>query len=112
MAGTPEQMYELVDILKAAYTYSYDKYRTLIEMGYAKEVARACLPVGIYSPCWVTCNPRSLMAFLSLPTHEPTANFVSYPQAEIEEAAQICEQVLAEGWPLTYKAFCANGRSV
>lgn len=93
-----------------AYSAAWNSYTYLLSKGVAKEVSRAVLPVAVYSRCWVTCNPRSLMHYLSLRTHEPTAKFVSYPQAEIEEAARACEKVLAEGWPLTYAAFCENGR--
>jgi len=95
---------------RRAYEVAYAAYRESIEDGIALEVARSVLPVGIYSSCWVTCNPRSLMAFLSLRTHEGTATFVSYPQAEIEEAARACEAIFATGWPLTYQAFVKNGR--
>lgn len=108
--GTAEQMAALVDALSDSYQQSYVKYESLLHAGYAKEVARAVLPVGIYSSCWVTCNPRSLMAFLSLRTHEPTAKFVSYPQAEIELAARAAEKILADGWPITYAAFVRHGR--
>lgn len=95
---------------REAYTVAYEVYQTSINDGIALEVARSVLPVGIYSSCWVTCNPRSLMAFLSLRTHEETATFISYPQAEIEEAARACESLFAEGWPLTHQAFVKNGR--
>lgn len=91
--------------LQASYSTAYANYKYLINMGYAKEVCRACLPVGIYSSCWVSCNPRSLMNFLSLRTHTPEATYVSYPQAEIEEAAKACEEVFKDGWPITWKAF-------
>jgi hypothetical protein len=51
------------------------------------------------------------MAFLSLRTHEPDrAKFVSYPLWEIELAARACEEALSQGWPLTHRAFCDNGR--
>lgn len=96
--------------LRASYAMAYDAYLENLSLGIDPGLARDCLPVGIYSSCWVTCNPRSLMAFLSLRTHEPTAKFVSYPLWEIEEAARQCEAYFAEGWPLTYKAFVANGR--
>jgi thymidylate synthase (FAD) len=109
-SGTVQQIDTLRDALAESYRVSYATYAMLLEAGYAKEVARACLPVGIYSSCWVTCNPRSLMAFLSLRTHDPAAKFVSYPQAEIEQAARVAEQILSEGWPLTYAAFVKNGR--
>ncbi len=107
----PEDVHALVvDDLQTAYAFSYLQYDSMLKRGIAKEVARACLPVGIFSSCWVTCNPRSLMAFLSLRTHDDAAKFVSYPQAEIEEAARAVEAVFAAGWPLTYKAFVENGR--
>lgn len=109
--GSNNQYCELVDRLKTSYTQSYNTYSFLLEDGFAKEVSRACLPVAIYSSCWFTCNPRSLMHFLSLRTHEPEkATFVSYPQAEIEEVARSCEEVFRTGWPLTYRAWNESGR--
>lgn len=99
-----------IDRDRRAYQLAYDLYRESIADGIALEVARCKLPVGIYSSCWVTCNPRSLMSFLSLRTHEPEAKFVSYPQAEIEEAARACEAALATGWPITHAAFNEFGR--
>lgn len=108
--GTPEQYEVLCEALRLSYEQAYGTYQFLIDAGYAKEVSRAVLPVGIYSSCWVTCNPRSLMAFLSLRTHDSEAKFVSYPQAEIEMAARSAEKILAEGWPITYAAFVKHGR--
>jgi len=101
----------LCDNLKASYSLAYDMYERNLALGVDPGLARDCLPVGIYSSCWVTCNPRSLMAFLSLRTHEPDrAKFVSYPLWEIELAARACEEALSQGWPLTHRAFCDNGR--
>ena len=101
---------ELVGNLKASYATSYYYYEKNLAIGVDPGLARDCLPVGIYSGCWVTCNPRSLMSFLSLRTHEPEAAHVSYPLWEIELPARVCEQILKEGWPITHKAFCENGR--
>jgi thymidylate synthase (FAD) len=100
-----------IDNLISSYLLTYDMYERNLNMSIDPGIARACLPVGIYSSCWVTCNPRSLMNFLSLRTHDENATFVSYPLYEIELAARLCEQLLAEGWPITYKAFCDNGRT-
>ncbi len=100
----------LVSDLEAGYNDAYMRYERRLERGFSKEVARVGLPLGIYSSCWVTCNPRSLMNFLSLRTHDLRAAHKSYPQSEIEEAARICETFLATGWPLTYKAFNDFGR--
>lgn len=101
---------ELCANLKESYRLAYEIYEQNLALGIDPGLARDCLPVGIYSACWVTCNPRSLMAFLSLRTHEPTARAVSYPLHEIEVAARKVEQHFAERWPLTYRAFVENGR--
>jgi len=102
--------FELINNLQESYRLAYATYERNMEMGIDPGLARDCLPVGIYSGCWVTCNPRSLMAFLSLRVHEPDAKFVSYPLWEIDMAARACEQMFAAGWPLTYRAFLESGR--
>ncbi len=96
--------------LKRSYVLAYQIYEENLALGIDPGLARDCLPVGIYSGCWVTCNPRSMMAFLSLRTHDPDADAVSYPLYEIEMAARKCEKIFAELFPITYKAFCDNGR--
>lgn len=100
----------LVLNLESSYIHAYAMYEQNLSLGIDPGLARDCLPVGIYSSCWVTCNPRSLMAFLSLRTNDEEAKFVSYPLWEIELAAKACEKIFAENWPLTYKAFVQNGR--
>lgn len=96
--------------LKQQYESAYAAYERNLGLGVDPGLARDCLPVGIFSGCWVTCNPRSLMAFLSLRTHTPDAKQVSYPLWEIDHAARKCEALFAEHWPITYAAFCENGR--
>lgn len=100
----------LIRSLTQVYEIAYAHYLFNLDLGIDPGLARDCLPVGVYSSCWVTANPRSLMAFLSLRTHDPDAKFVSYPLHEIELAARAVEQCLREGWPRTWKAFCDNGR--
>lgn len=96
--------------LQVSYEVAYARYLDNLGLGIDPGLARDCLPVGIYSSCWVTCNPRSLMAFLSLRVHDPSATFVSYPLYEIDVAARSCEAMLAGGWPITHRAFVSNGR--
>lgn len=96
--------------LQTSYGMAYEAYESNLRIGIDPGLARDCLPVGIYSSCWVTCNPRSLMAFLSLRTHDEHAQFVSYPLYEIEDAARKCEQLFQAAFPLTHRAFCENGR--
>jgi thymidylate synthase (FAD) len=106
-----DENYEaLCDNLKVSYRTSYEMYEDNLRRGFDPVLARDCLPVGIYSGCWVTCNPRSLMAFLSLRIHSEDSKFVSYPLYEIQLAAESCESALQQGWPLVHKAFVQNGR--
>lgn len=107
--GTAEQADETVGHLAAAYQQSYETYERLIANGIAKEIARACLPVATYSAMFATCNPRSLMAFLSLRTKDEGSTFPSFPQAEIEYVATAMEVEFARRFPLTHRAFRENG---
>lgn len=105
------RLYEaLVSRLRHVYQAAYEAYEVNLAAGFDPGLARACLPVGIYSSCWVTVNPRSLMAFLSLRTHVLEARYVSYPLYEIEEAAWACEAIFRRGWPLTHRAWNEAGR--
>lgn len=97
--------------LMLSYQASYKTYLAGLDLGLDPGLARDCLPVGIYSSCWVTCNPRSLMAFLSLRTHEERAEKVSYPLWEIELAARQCEAEFARLFPITHDAFVEFGRA-
>lgn len=100
----------MVNALTHSYQLSWDEYKHQMDMGIAKEVARFCLPVGIYSTAYVTCNPRSLMSFLSLRTKNPQSMFPSFPQWEISQVADQMEALFREKFPLTWEAFDDNGR--
>lgn len=108
--GTARDHEELQRRFAEVYRAAWGAYSDLLAGGVAREVARAVLPVGTYSSMYATCNPRSLMHFLALRTHDPAAATVSYPQAEIESAARQMEAEFARLFPLTHGAFCAAGR--
>jgi len=110
VAGTGEQHYRTTSRLCRSYRAAYEEYEAMLEDGIAKEVARACLPVGTYTAMFATCNPRSLMHFLGLRTKHDLAKFPSYPQYEIAEVARGMEEYFATLFPLTYKSYCLNGR--
>lgn len=93
-----------------AYEYVWRAYEAMLRFDVLPEVARAVLPVGIYSTMYVTCNPRSLMHFCSLRVNSDDSAVRSYPQAEIEVAARGLEKVFEAGWPITYAAWVDNGR--
>ena len=108
--GTPEQTALVESEIKASCTSAYASYLRMLEAGIAREVARAVLPVTIYSSMYVTMNARSLMNFLSLRTTREGTHFPSFPQREIEMVAEKMEDYWAGLMPLTYQAFNKNGR--
>lgn len=108
--GTDAQLRETQDRLAASYRNGYATYEHLLKHGVAREVARASLPVAIYSSMYATCNARSLMNFLSLRTKHQNSTFPSYPQREIEMVAEQLEQYWAGLMPTTHAEFTENGR--
>lgn len=96
--------------LEKVYRESYDAYETRLQVGYDNGLARICLPVSIYSACYVTCNPRSLMSFLELRTDIERATRRSHPLWEMHNVAAQLESVFMQLWPMTYTAWSANGR--
>ncbi|GAA3425819.1 FAD-dependent thymidylate synthase [Streptosporangium nondiastaticum] len=108
--GTDEQHKLVTEAMEDSYRQSYAAYQEMLEAGVAREVARAVLPVGLFSSMYATCNARSLMHFLSLRTKSEQAKVPSFPQREIEMVAEKMEAVWAGLMPLTHAAFVANGR--
>ena len=110
VAGTPDQTTLVQDEARRIATEAFDSYQRMLDAGIAREVARIVLPLNIYSSMYVTMNARSLMNFLSLRTKREGTQFPSFPQREIEMAAEKMEAFWAELMPLTYAAFNENGR--
>ncbi len=108
--GTEEQYEITVSAIKESCTVAYENYKKMLDAGVAREVARAVLPVGLYSSMYVTMNARALMNFLSLRTSREGSHFPSYPQREIEMVAEKMEQYFATLMPLTHGAFEKSGR--
>jgi len=90
--------------LQEVYETAFRAYEQLVELGVAREVARAALPVGAYTEFYWTVNARSLMNFVSLRNSETA-------QREIRRYAEACERFLEEEMPATYAAFVANDRT-
>ncbi|WP_037913826.1 FAD-dependent thymidylate synthase [Actinacidiphila yeochonensis] len=108
--GTPDQHKAAVAAMEESYVRSYQAYQEMLAAGIAREVARATLPVGLFSSMYATCNARSLMHFLGLRTTHELASVPTFPQREIEMVAEQMEAAWAELMPLTHAAFNANGR--
>jgi thymidylate synthase (FAD) len=108
--GTDEQYKVTVEAIKETCHLAYNNYQKMLAAGVAREVARAVLPVTLYSSMYVTMNARALMNFLSLRTAREGSHFPSYPQREIEMVAEKMEAEFAKLMPITYGAFQKSGR--
>jgi len=110
-AGTEDQYHLMVTEMKYTFDHCYRQYQAMLDNGVAKEVARGVLPLYLMSSMYASCNARSMMAFLSLRTDEPEATFPSKPMWEIDLlVAREYELALKAHMPVTYEAFCKNGR--
>lgn len=108
--ATDEEYEKIIDMLKVGYIQSYNLYEKLLAMQTDRGLARDVLGVGIYSACYCTANPRSIMHFLELRTTHSKAARPSAPLFEIEVAASQLERIFATIWPITYQAWLAHGR--
>lgn len=110
--GDGSQLMAIDSVLKTSYQEAWDHYEHLLGIGIANEVARAVLPVGVYSQMYVTMNARSLMSFLTLRTKDDRASHLSRPQYEIDVlTARKIEEEFARIFPITYAAFNEYGRT-
>ena len=110
LPGTAEQSALVEQQTRDVSLHAFAAYQRMLEAGVAREVARIILPLNIYSSMYVTMNARSLMNFLSLRTKREDSTFPSFPQREIEMAAEQMEDHFATLMPLTHDAFNKNGR--
>ena len=92
-----------VSIISEMNELAYNKYQLLVQKGIAKELARAVLPVSMYTQFYWTVNARSLMNFLALRTSE-------HAQLEIRQYALKIESYFEETMPVTYNAWVKNNR--
>jgi thymidylate synthase (FAD) len=84
--------------IEAHYDATFKLYKELLELGVAKEQARAILPLGLYTEFYWTVNARSLMHFISL-------RLDPHAQEEIREYAVVLLEYFKEILPWTAEAF-------
>lgn len=95
---------ELIEIYKNSVSSSYQAYRKLISDGVAKEIARAVLPLALYTQFYWSVNPRSLMNFISL-------RISNEAQYEIRQYAERITFFMNDKMPWTFSAFVEVGLS-
>lgn len=110
LPGTDEQHALVTRLVQQESISAFAAYKEMLDAGIAREVARIVLPLNLYSSMYVTMNARALMNFLSLRTKHEGSRFPSFPQREIEMAAEKMEIEFAKLMPFTYEAFQKNGR--
>lgn len=86
-----------------AYSIAVDRYRRLLEMGVAREVARNALPVGTMTRFYATASLRNWLGFLILRDH-PSALL------EIRREAEQLKRLLIPLFPITMNVWTEMGR--
>lgn len=93
------------DSLKASSEEVWENYEYMLEMGVAKEVARMCLPVNLYSSMVVSMN---LVGWLHFVAQRATLA-PSHGQYEIAMVADKVAEKIEELYPNVWKTFVENG---
>lgn len=103
---TSQVRFEIQQVCETA----WESYEAMLRDGIATEVARAVLPVNLYTSMYLTGNARALLHFVSLRVSDPDNVYATYPQAEIEDVAKEIGRHLERLMPHTWDAFVKNGR--
>jgi thymidylate synthase (FAD) len=99
-----------VAYLKEGYVEASERNSWIQDLIESTEAARWLTHDGTYVSFIIRLNPRSVMHFLGLRTHNEDANHVSYPMWEIEQMASQMEADFAEKLPITHAAWVEYGR--
>lgn len=92
--GTAEEFLRLLEDSEAL----YERYLSLTEKGVAREIARAALPVSVFTEWYWKCDLHNILHFLSLRMDE-------HAQIEIRDYATAMYDLIKGIVPLTCEAF-------
>ena len=84
------------DLMVDAYEVALESYNKMIELGVAREIARAVVPVGNYTEFYATANLRNWNAFCSLRLDETA-------QKEIRDYAKEIDRILGGVYPNSWR---------
>ncbi len=85
-------------IMESSFKAAFETYKSLLKNGVKREVARAVLPMGLYTQWYWTVNARSLMNFLNLRAD-------THAQWEIRMYALAVANFFKTTCPWTYESF-------
>jgi thymidylate synthase (FAD) len=77
---------------------AFKLYTFLIEKGVAREMARMCLPLNLYTEAYVCWDMKNLIHFISLRDD-------SHAQAEIQEYGRAIKAIVKKLFPWTMEAY-------
>ena len=89
---------KVLDIIKDSSQASYKNYETMIGHGIAKELARVCLPLNLYTEWYWQIDLKNLLHFLRLRMDE-------HAQYEIREYANVMADMVKKVCPFTWESF-------
>lgn len=89
---------KVLDIIKDHNQISYKSYENMIEQGIAKELARICLPLNLYTEWYWQIDLKNLLHFLRLRMDE-------HAQYEIREYANTMAEIVKKVCPYTWESF-------
>lgn len=93
-----QAMYGCLDAMYRTNSAAFDTYRTLIEEGMPRELARSVLPVGAYSHMFTTMNLNNLFKFVAERQHD-------HAQYEIKVYAEAMLELIEPIVPVAVAAF-------
>ncbi len=93
-AGTAQEFLQLLEGAES----NYRSYLSLTERGVARELARAALPVSVYTEWYWKCDLHNTLRFLSL-------RMDSHAQQEIQDFAKAMYRLIHPLAPVTCEAF-------
>jgi thymidylate synthase (FAD) len=88
-------------LIKTTCENSFSSYRTLLEAGVPRELARSVLPVAAYTRMFATVDLHNLLHFLRLRLH-------AHAQYEIRVYAESIVKLIQGVVPITMNAFAEN----
>ena len=91
----------VLDIINNLNQSAYNGYQEMIEKGIARELARICLPLNLYTEWYWQIDLKNFLHFLRLRMDE-------HAQYEIREYANVMADIVKQICPFTWESFEEN----
>lgn len=95
---SPEIASEIVNNMQTSQSESYVEYKSYVDQGVAREIARINLPLSAYTEWYWKIDLHNLFHFLQL-------RMESHAQYEIRVYADTIAQIVKQIFPMAYEAF-------